>query len=82
MAKYYFTPTVQNTDNGNYEPAEDDGGAISSVLGELVGGIDGLKLDKAVPRYVLSCPDGMDAFPGWEEKTKEEVNTAYPGLIQ
>ena len=78
---YFYTPVVENPDTGAFEPAKDDAGTDVSALGDLVGGIDALKLDQTVPRYVLGCPDDQPPQSGWEERTAAEVNDDYPGLV-
>jgi hypothetical protein len=78
--KFYYTPVVQNPDSGGFEPAKDDAGVDVSAIGDLIGGIDALKLDQTVPRYVLACPDAQPAQTGWDEKTAEEVDIDYPDL--
>ncbi len=82
--KYYYTEVWQNPQTGVFEVAKDDGGSLVSAMVDLIGGIDALKLDKAIPlngRYILACPDAQPAQQGWDEKTAEEVNIDYPGLI-
>lgn len=82
--KYYYTEVVQDAETGAYQPAKDDNATLVSAMADLVGGVDALKLDKEIPangRYVLACPDDQPAQAGWDEKTAEEVNIDYPGLV-
>lgn len=80
---YYYTPTIVDTESGAYWVGKDDSGTIVSAMEDLVGGINALKLDRDISpnRYVLDCPDEQVALSGWEEKTAEEVNADYPGLV-
>ncbi len=78
---YFYTPVVENPDTGAFEPAKDDAGTEVSAMDDLIGGIDALKLDPTVPRYVLGCPDDQPPQSGWEERTAAEVNDDYPGLV-
>ena len=79
---YFYTPVVQNADSGVFEVGKDEGGSVVSAMADLVGGIDALKLDQGIPRYILACPDSQEDQSGWDKKTAQEVNTDYPGLIQ
>lgn len=78
--KYFFVPTFQHIDDGRWVPAKED--PLEDASEDLIGGIHNLKLDKSVPRYVLSTPDDMPDLVGWDLKTKDEVNQVYPGLIR
>tara|TARA_R100001509_G_scaffold69013_1_gene38288 strand:- start:61 stop:303 length:243 start_codon:yes stop_codon:yes gene_type:complete len=76
---YYFTPILQ--EEKNVDVAKIEGGVTVSAMTDLVGGIRTLTLDREAGRYVLNCPEAQPAQEGWEEKTAEEVNADYPGLI-
>ncbi len=78
---YFYTPVIQNAENGLFEVGTDEGGSIVSAMEDLGGGIDALKLDQTIPRYILACPDSQTSQSGWDKKTAEEVDTDYPGLI-
>ena len=78
---YYFTP-ILSQDNKNVDVAKIEDGETVSAMADLVGGIRTLTLDRDGGRYVLHCPEEQPVQEGWEEKTAEEVNAAYPGLIQ
>ena len=78
---YYFTP-ILSQDNKNVDVAKIEDGETVSAMADLVGGIRTLTLDRDGGRYVLDCPEAQPKQEGWEEKTAEEVNAAYPGLIQ
>lgn len=78
---YYYTPTLVDSNTGAYWVGKDDNGSIVTAMEDLVGGIRNLKLDRDVGRYVLDCPSEQAALDGWEEKTAEEVNADYPGLV-
>ena len=85
VMKYFYVPFMQDPDSGAYLPAKTDDGDTVSALGDLIGGINTLKLDShasgSADRYVLATPDSMVGPEGWTEKTREEVNADYPGLI-
>jgi len=78
--KYVYAPSIVDSDGLNI-PAKDAGGELVSAMEDLVGGINTLKFDSNEPRYVLSCPNEQSIEPGWIERTAEEVNTDYPGLV-
>lgn len=78
---YYFTPILLQEDK-NVDVAKLEGEATVSAMADLVGGIRTLTLDREAGRYVLNCPEAQPAQVGWEEKTAEEINAVYPGLIQ
>ncbi len=81
---YYYVPTIKDAESGIYFYCKDDNGTIVRASSDIKPGIHTLKLDREIvpSRYVLDCPESQDALSGWEEKTAEEVNTDYPGLIQ
>ena len=77
---YLYVPTI-TTKDGQVNPAKDDGGDLVDASEDMVGGINVLKYDDAIPRYVFDAPSDQPAVPGWETKTKTQVNSDYPGLI-
>lgn len=77
---YYYTP-IKIDPSGMVLVAKNDGGDLVSAMEDLVGGIHNLKLDRDAGRYVLSCPAEQTALDGWEQKTAEEINADYPGLV-
>ena len=87
MPVYFYTPLVitertiqdvvmQQRDPGHYV----DGTLVTS---SPPPGTVALKCDRTgdPTRFVLECYDGTTAMDGWEEKTPEEINDDYPGLI-
>ena len=79
MAVYYYVPPFIEAD-GTTSLGEDDGG--NTVYSEPGPSYRALKLDEAVPRFVLETPDGTVTRPGWSGPlTAAEVNADYPGLI-
>jgi len=82
--KYFYTEIVVNPDSNVKEPAKMEGGSLVSAMEDLVGGITTLKFDESIPsngRYVFACPDDQSAQQGWDEKSADEVNVDYPGLV-
>ena len=81
---YYYTQTVIDAETGRYEVAKEDNGVNVSAMGDLIGGINVLLLDRNISpaRYILDCPDGQQAQAGWEQKTAEEINAEYPNLVR
>ena len=79
--RYYYTPIFEGADE-SLTPGKDDNGTVVSAGEDLPGGVSAPKCDRGPDqRFVLVTPDGVDAAPGWTEKTKAEVNDDYPGLI-
>ena len=78
---YFYTPIFEESD-GALTPGKDDNGSIVSASDHIPGGVSAPKCDRGqAQRFVLVTPDGVDAASGWTEKTKDEVNDDYPGLI-
>ncbi len=80
--KYFYTPIFNNPD-GRIDPGMDDGtGTLVSAVSELTAGITSPMCDKGPEqRFVLVTPDSFDILLGWMERTKDEINLDYPGLI-
>jgi hypothetical protein len=80
--KYFYAP-IFNDPDGQIVPGKDDGtGGIISASGDLVGGVSAPTCDRGVEqRFVVVTPDDFQTLLGWMERTKEEINTDYPGLI-
>ncbi|MDB4278818.1 hypothetical protein N9917_04385 [Deltaproteobacteria bacterium] len=82
---YYYAPAFLEIDGdmeGCTSPGKDTGGGCVSAITETPPSVKSLKLDEGASRFVLQQPDTVSiSLPGWEIKTKEEVNTDYPGLI-
>ena len=77
---YLYVPTLLVGDE--IRPAKDDGGSLVEASEDMVGGINVLKYDDSAPRYVFDAPSEQPDVVGWETKTKAEVDSDYPGLIQ
>jgi len=79
--KYFYAPIF--LEDETYNPGMDDGaGGIVSAIAELPAGVSAPKCDKgAEQRFVVVTPDSFDILLGWMERTKEEINLDYPGLI-
>ena len=77
---YLYVPTITAKD-GEIHPAKDDGGDLVDASEDMIGGINVLKYDDSVPRYVFDAPSDQPDVAGWETKTKAQVNSDYPGLI-
>jgi hypothetical protein len=79
--KYFYAPIC--LEDETYNPGMDDGtGDIVSALAALPAGVSAPECDRGVEqRFVVVTPDSFDTLLGWMERTKEEINTDYPGLI-
>ena len=81
---YFYTPvfiTVATDDTPEaIAPGKDEGDGVVSALAELPPGMN-LDYDESVPRFMIRAPAGTVGLPGWEAKTKDEINADYPGLI-
>ena len=82
MMKYFYAPIFDEPD-GRIVPGKDDGaGVIISASADLVAGVASPKCDRGVEqRFVVKTPESFDILLGWMERTKEEINNDYPGLI-
>jgi hypothetical protein len=80
--KYFYAP-IFNDPDGRVVPGKDDGtGVIVSASGDLTAGVSSPECDRgAEQRFVVVTPDSFDILLGWMERTKEEINLDYPGLI-
>jgi hypothetical protein len=80
--KYFYAP-ICNDPDGRIDPGMDDGvGVIVSAVSELPAGVTSPMCDRGPEqRFVLVTPDSFDILLGWMERTKEEINLDYPGLI-
>ena len=80
--KYFYAPIFNNPD-GRIDPGMDDGsGVIVSAVSELPAGVTSPMCDRGQEqRFVLVTPDSFDILLGWMERTKDEINLDYPGLI-
>ena len=80
--KYFYAPICNNPD-GRIDPGMDDGsGVIVSAVSELPAGVTSPMCDRGPEqRFVLVTPDSFDILLGWMERTKDEINLDYPGLI-
>ena len=87
MSVYYYTPIlVETISSGGVEMEQKSPGSLDSdgttiIDGHVPNGTLSPKCDDSAGRFVLVCPEGTTARLGWEEKTIQEVNTDYPGLI-
>ena len=77
---YLYVPVI-TADNGMFVPAKDVGGTLVDAMEDVGGGVNVLKYDDDVPQYVFDAPEDQSVLSGWEEKTKAQVNSDYPGLI-
>ena len=77
---YLYVPTITAKD-GQVHPAKDDDGDLVEASDDLVGGINVLKYDDSVPRYVFDAPSDQEVLSGGYKTTKTQVNADYPGLI-
>ena len=77
---YLYVPTI-TTKDGQVHPAKDDDGDLVDASDDLVGGINVLKYDDSVSRYIFDAPSDQTVLAGWSKKTKTQVNSDYPGLI-
>lgn len=79
--KYFYAPVF--LEDETYNPGMDDGtGGIVSAIAELSAGVSAPECDRGVEqRFVVVTPDSFDILLGWMERTKEEINLDYPGLI-
>jgi len=84
---YYYTPLWDgdHTDPGTGETMHErspgvDIGGVASRLETLPPGIHQIHYDDSVPRTALAValPQTID---GWEEQTKEQIDTDYPGVF-
>jgi|14_taG_2_1085336.scaffolds.fasta_scaffold00995_6 hypothetical protein len=78
---YVYVPIFVNQ-AGLKNAAKVEEGDLVDAQSDLIGGIVALKYDDGVPRYVFSIPEAQQILDGWEQKTAEEINADYPGLIQ
>ena len=79
--KYFYAPIFNEAD-GRVVPGKDDGtGVIVSASGNLLG-VSSPKCDIGLEqRFVLEASDDFQILLGWMERTKQEINLDYPGLI-
>lgn len=79
--KYFYAPIF--LEDETYNPGMDNGaGDIVSAVAELPAGISAPECDRGPEqRFVMVTPDSFDTLLGWMERTKEEINLDYPGLI-
>jgi len=82
MNKYFYTPIFYGLDD-RIVPGKDDGaGVIVSAGDDLTLGVSAPKCDRGVEqRFVVETPESFDILLGWMERTKEEINNDYTGLI-
>jgi hypothetical protein len=86
---YYYAPAFTEPEGSEHgpgliNPGRDDGaGTVSAMAaGGLPPGLNALKYDDSVPRFVLAQPTSIaQSLPGWTMRTKAQVNADYPGLI-
>ena len=79
--KYFYAPIFNEAD-GRIVPGKDDDGSVVSPSGELPAGLSFPECDRGPSqRFAVVAPEDFTSFAGWTEKTKEEVNLDYPGLI-
>ena len=79
--RYFYTPIFHDEDLDQFYPGQDDGNVI--VEAALPTPCHSPLCDKGdAQRFVMCIPEAsFEAPAGWQEKTKEEVNTDYPDLI-
>ena len=79
--KYFYAPIF--LEDETYNPGMEDGaGTLVSAASELPAGVTSPMCDRGPEqRFVVVTPDSFDALLGWLERTKEEINLDYPGLI-
>lgn len=79
--KYFYAPIF--LDGDTYNPGMDDGtGTLVAATSTFVGGISSPMCDRGPEqRFVMVTPDSFPTPLGWMQRTKEEINLDYPGLI-
>ena len=83
--RYFYTPIYHDPNLDQYQP----GTVVELVTGEEIAAATlptpciSPMCDKGdAQRFVLEIPEAsFEAPTDWQEKTKEEVNADYPGLI-
>jgi len=78
----YFYTGIFDEQDGRIVPSKDVDGVSASSSEDLTAGVKSLKYDMAKARFVIQTYDDFTGLNGWVPATKEEVNTAYPGLIE
>ena len=82
----YFYAPIFSEGSGDAEVFNpgmlNDSDEVVSALPSLVAGVASPKCDKGVNlRFIMQTPEDFTAPNGWVEKTKEQVNADYPGLL-
>ncbi len=87
MSKYFYAPIFSQIDEGQTEPSLSPGynlqsGELVNAVPLFVSGVSAPECDRSAnQRFVMVTPDDFETPDGWTEKTKEQVNTDYPGLL-
>lgn len=79
---YFYTPSFvfPGPMGGDcFRPGVQVGDAIEAA--ELPLGTYSPHYDRDLPRFVLACPSGTPTQNGWEQRTKEQVEADYPGIL-
>ena len=79
---YFYTPSFVFPGPGGgdcFRPGVQVGDAIEPA--ELPPGTHSPHYDRELPRFVLACPSGTPIQNGWEQRTKEQVEADYPGIL-
>ena len=79
--RYFYAPIFNDETLNQFSPGQEKEGAI--IEAALPTPCSSPLCDKGeASRFVMCIPvESFEAPDGWQEKTKEEVNNDYPGLI-
>ena len=79
--RYFYAPIFNDETLNQFSPGQEKEGAI--IEAALPTPCSSPLCDKGdASRFVMCIPEAsFEAPDGWQEKTKEEVNTDYPDLI-